>query len=205
MNRRAFLLGLGAAACGSSPRRPQRVTEPPGSKASPIAFDPINTILTPQTGRNPIAIEGALLFQIAGDELSLWDTTTMTRTAALVGAYRHACFLLDGTLVAFAVPPDAFHCELHRIARDGTREVLMGPLFGSLSARETRVLPAGAADQIYVTRRDEVVVYRMARSELQQVMQFRPSPTGPVSEQVLRLGDGRLLTTAGTGRDRRAE
>ena len=199
MNRRAFLVGLGAAACGGPPRRSQRVAQPSPRETSPTPFDPINTILSPQTGRNPVAIQGTLLFQIAGDELSLWDTTTMTRTAGLVGAFRHACFLRDGTLAAFVVAPEEFHCELHRIARDGTRDVLKGPVFRMFAAGDTQVLPAGADDQIYVTRRDEIVLYRMARSELQEVLEFRPSATGPVSDQVLRLDDGRLLTTAGTG------
>ncbi len=199
MNRRAFILAVGAAACGSPPRGPRRIPQPPPTKGTPISFDPINAVLTPQTQPSPIAIHETLLFQIANDELSLWDTRTMTRTAALVGAYRHACFLPDGTLAAFAVPPDAFHSELHRIARNGTREVLKGPLFGTAAAGVTRVLPVGTPDQIYVTRQHEIVLYRMANSELQQVLQFTPSPTGSVSAQVLSLHDGRLLTTAGHG------
>lgn len=199
MNRRAFLLAVGAAACGSPPRRPQRTPRPPPTNATPIASDFISAAVAPQTRPSPIAIHGSLLVQIAGDELSLWDTTTMTRTAGFVGAYRQACFLRDGTLAAFAVPPGEFKSELHRIDRSGTREVLIGPLFGIAAAGVTRVLPAGALDQIYVTRRNEIVLYRMTRSELQEVLRFRPSPTGPVSDQVLSLGDGRLLTTAGHG------
>lgn len=172
MNRRAFLVAVGAAACGSPPRRAVRTPQPPPRKATPIASDFISVASAPQTWPSPIAIHGSLLFQIAGDELSLWDTTTMTRTAGFVGAYRQACFLRDGTLAAFAVPPGEFKSELHRIDRNGNREVLIGPLFGMASAGVTRVLPAGAPDQVYagLVEYDELPLKLRCTRTLQEVV-----------------------------------
>ncbi len=149
-----------------------------------------------ETAPSPLAFHGDLLAQSRDDELWFWDSTTMTRIAAFAIAHRHFCFLPDGTLAAFALPPDSLYCRIHHIDATRTLDVLKGPVF--VKSGFTYVLPAGSPTEVYVTEGDHVVLFRMAKHELEERSSIT-IPQGASQNRLLSLGDGRLLSPAADG------
>jgi len=160
---------------------------------TPIVDDFIGAT-SAQTFPSPLAFHRDLLVQSTGGELWFLDSMTMTRIAGFVLAHRHFCILQDGAVAAFVLPPDSSRCELHKIDASRKLDVFKGPVFGSAGAGITHVLPAGSPDEVYVTRQDEIVLFRMAKGEAEEVAQINPSPSGPVPTHLLSLGDGRLVS-----------
>jgi hypothetical protein len=142
VNRRTFLFAVGATACGGTAcggvvaDKPRKVTKRMPPPLSPDAgiddhgyYD--LSYRFSQLGPNPLAFPGNVLVQSAGTELRTWDATTMKRGETWTFAQRHFCFLQDGTLVAFALPPESPHSVLYRIGASHNVETLQGPIFRS--------------------------------------------------------------------------
>jgi hypothetical protein len=197
VNRRTFLLAVGASACAGPGGR--TLTPTPKSKPGPRRRnDTVEhgyydlTFRSSQTGPSRIALHGDVLIHAVGDELRKWDATTMKRLDAWTLAPRHFCFLQDGALVVFAFPPDSPHSALYRIGASGNVETLEGPIFRTTGT--TLVLPARAADEVYVTEVDEIVRLEIhgARAEEGPSMKH-PAPNASNRDQLISRGDGRLV------------
>lgn len=190
MNRRTFLLALGATACsGPTLQRPK----PPPAKAPPDAADPPPTtgdVWAPpawQGHPSPLAVFEERLAQRTDTELRLWDLRTMQRTHTFATVYRDACFLPDGRLAALRESKGPYP-ELDLIDAQGGIEGRTGT--NITNDARTRVLAAETADAIYVTELDQLV----ERCDLTGG-HFRVAGqiVIPDRDQVASLGDGRLV------------
>lgn len=193
MNRRTFLVGLGAMACSAPPTpRPVHTRKP---KPIPATNDGVRDtlLLQSQVHANRLACHGGMLVQSAGDELRAWDTKTMQRTATWALSHRHFCFVEDGTLVAFDLPRHATSSAIHRIA-NGKITTLQGPI---LPARGTNVvLPAGRSEQIYVAALEKI--YLLDGGEVAHVLDH-PSPNAANRDQLISHAGGVIARDHGYG------
>ena len=196
MNRRTFLLAVGASACGgtgakATPRPKPRPTPRKRDDTVDHGYYDL-TLRASQTGPSPIALHGDVLIHAVGDELRKWDATTMKRVESWTLAPRHFCFLQDSSLVVYAFPPDSTHSVLYRIGASGNLETLAGPILRTSGT--TIVLPARSADEVYVTEVDEIVrlEIRGMRTEEGPSMKH-PSPNASNRDQLISRADGRLI------------
>jgi hypothetical protein len=190
VNRRTFLLAIGATACsGPTSQRPK----PPPPRPPPDAADhPATTgdVWAPpawQGRASPLAVFDERLAQRTETELRFWDLRTMQRTHTLATAYRDACFLPDGRLAALAESKGPYP-ELHLIDAQGAVDVRTGT--NITNDARTRVFAAESADAIYVSELDELV----ERCDL-SAKHFRVAGqiTIPDRDLVVSLGDGSLV------------
>jgi hypothetical protein len=196
MNRREFLLALGATACGSTSRRPRRrvrrnTQEAPGRR--PVCSRPDFDLSWEQTGPNCLAFHRDLLVQSTADELWLWDSMTMARIGTSPTPHLGFCFLQDGTLVALVDPPGTRPCELHRIDAKGmTIDVLPNRFL--YTQDETQLLPAGSPTEVYAAgRKHEVILFRMTKHTIEESAHIYGDGSGQELRQLVSFGDGRLV------------
>ncbi len=195
MNRRTFLLAVGATACGGAvadkpTRRPSPPSPPDAANDDHGYYD--LSYQSSQLGPNPLAFRGEVLVQSAGTELRKWNATTMKRVETWTLAQRHFCFLQDGALVAFAFPPDSHHSALYRIGASGNLETLQGPIFRV--AGTTVVLPGRTPDEIYVTEVDNIDRLLLAGDHLDEASGMKhPAPHAANRDQLFGRGDGRVV------------
>ena len=195
MNRRTFLVVVGATACGGPPRKRAPPAEPelrgverPRKEVEAFSWE------DSQTQRSPVAIRDDLLVLSTGNELWTWDARTMKRMDGYVLPHQHFCFTQDGTLAVFALPKDPPYCVLHRIDGRGIRETLRGGVFGSHNYYPTHVLPGSSVDEVYVTKDDALYLMRAIEGRLEEVATIPiPDATSSNRGQLFSLGDGRLV------------
>ncbi|MGE5185805.1 MAG: hypothetical protein ACM31C_27280 [Acidobacteriota bacterium] len=199
MNRRSFLLALGAAACGAKapakPRAPRKPLPPPPDGT---VHEPEQDFALAEILRSPLGLHHELLVHATSSELRFWDAMTMTRVGSLELRTRGVCFLQDGTLAAFVQPPDQKRCELHLIDHNREVRVLWGPEFDG--AIDSEIVPGRSAAEVYIS--DER--YEITRFDLHE-RELRNSGKVAVDlsywgrlRQLTSLGDGRLVTRGGT-------
>lgn len=193
MNRRTFLLALGASACSAAPTpRPTRARRKQRPKPTGAQVNIDLALRASQVHASPIALRGDVLFQVAGDDLRKWNVPTMQRGAVWNLWPRHVCFVQDGTLVAFALPPEVRHSVVHRISADDGIETLAGPVFRSRGT--SVVLPGRAPDDIYVTEVDDIVRLQLTDTVAEELPGMKhPSPNAGNRDQLVARGDGRII------------
>ncbi|MGE5180520.1 MAG: hypothetical protein ACM31C_00590 [Acidobacteriota bacterium] len=208
MNRRTFLLAIGATACGA-----KRPPKPPHKRRR---GDPIDDDDNDSGGDAPrptrpdrgdvwglpptrpywyrLATHDERLAQRRETELRLWDLRTMRRTDTLATAYHDACFLADGRLAALHDMGSSPYPELHLIDPRGAIDVRTGQ--SMMVDTDTELLPADSGDAIYVTEHSDLV-YRadLGGGHFQFVDVLKVADRDPLTS----LGDGRLVTTANHG------
>jgi hypothetical protein len=111
-------------------------------------------------------------------------------------APEHACFVQDGTLVAFARPSDAVHSTLYRIGDDAMPVSVKGPIMrpGDRSV----VLPARSPDEVFITELDAILHLRIAGDRAKLIDSLpRPAHMEANAGQLFSLGDGRLVGPQG--------
>ncbi len=197
MNRRSFLLTLGAAACGGNkvgkrPRDPQKAP----TKAPATCGIPVFNFYQSQTRRSPLAFHGSTLVHSNGRDLWILDALTLKRIGGYALSHLHFCFVQDGTLVVVGLPPESLTCLIHRIDRNGIRETLTGPVLGSRRV-PTHVLAGASADEIYVTGATTIDLLRFRKGQVELGAHFRiPFPGSSTRGQLFSQGDGRLIYAA---------
>ena len=199
VNRRMFLLGLGATACGARPvkTKPRRPVKPNPEKRVGQEV-PLVSWYDTQTQRSPVAIRGDLLVLAAETELWTWDARTMKRVDGYVLPSRHCCFVQDGSLAVFGLRSDSGHSVIHRIDATGIRETLPGEVFGAFDHYPTQVLPARSADQLYVTKDKDVYLMREVNGRMEDAAVVAiPNRNSSNRGQLFSLGDGRLVAPGG--------
>jgi hypothetical protein len=197
VNRRTFLLAIGATACGGGevvhPRRRKPAPTKPEIKTEPGAMDYNSSVnvYEYQHYRSSLAVYGDTLIQRVKGDLWRWDMRTRERTAVYALSPLHYCFLQDGTLAAFTIDADRY--ALHRIHASGKVETILGPPI-SVRRKELHVLPASSPAQIYVARDAEIVQFEKVRGELEQTAAFAiPYPNSSNRDQMFSLRDGRVV------------
>lgn len=193
MNRRSFLLALGAAACGSNVASKSRVPRPSPPAPHPV-HEPEQDITIAEILRSPIALHHELLVHGTSSELRFWDATTMSRLGTLQLSAQAFCFLQDGTLAALVQPPEQKRCELQLIDRNRDVRVLPGPEFES--AVDSEIVPGRSSSEVYVSDEN----YEITRFDLHE-HEIRKSGRIDVDltywrrlRQLASLGDGRVVT-----------
>ncbi|MFN0247336.1 MAG: hypothetical protein ACKV2T_10650 [Kofleriaceae bacterium] len=188
MNRREFLLAVGATACGGSGAsvQPPRV----GGDAAGDAAAIVDVEAWTNLDDSPLAIEGDVLVERVGDQLWQWDLATMRRTGVLAVPARSFTVLSDRSVVAWE------QCTAYRIVGGApTTHTAVACAGGGALVRR-----AGTNDAIYVVRADRVVRFRFAGAALDEDASFTlpaPSPSG--FGQIASLDDGRLVVPRGGG------
>jgi hypothetical protein len=194
MNRRSFLLAVGATACGRATANPRRPANPP--KPTPIPSEPaVNqdlSLRSSQLRASVIALYADVLIQIVDDELRRIDATTLKRLEAWNLSPRQFCFAQNGSLVVFAVPPGSTHTAVYRIDARGQLETFEGPILVASGA--SVVLPGRTADEIYVSDGDDIVRLHLHEREAEELPGMKhPSPNAGNRDQLFAGGDGRVV------------
>ncbi len=203
MNRRTFLLAVGAAACGAKPpprpphkrRRGDPIDDDDDDSDAPRPTHPDRGDIWGLPPTRPywyrLATHDERLAQRRETELRLWDLRTMRRTDTLATAYHDACFLADGRLAALHDMGTSPYPELHLIDSRGTIDVRTGQPM--MVDTDTELLPTESGDAIYVTEHADLV-YRadLSGGHFQFVDVLKVADRDPLTS----LGDGRLVTTS---------
>ena len=141
MNRRAFLLALGASAVSCARPRKHRYAlrgtpRPHPTGGVECVFGVEDGTVT-QTRRSPLAFRGDALLQRSGANLVRWDSRALKLEASWAIGALDCCVVQDGTFVALSVPArDAW--ALHRLDARGQVQTFIG----SRDAEATFVLRA---------------------------------------------------------------
>lgn len=175
MNRRVFLLGTRAACSGMTQPAPRARPEPKRPRAPGVPTSGVrdNTLFESQVRASPLALRGDVLVQSAAGELRAWNAMTLRRTDTWALPHRHFCFVQDGTLVALGF--GQVGTTIHRIANGA---------------------PARRADEVYASAGEHVYLVRGAEVA---AMLPHPGPRAWNRDQLVGLGDGRLVGIAGDG------
>jgi hypothetical protein len=199
MNRRTFLLAVGATACGGVDGvRPRQHTPAPTrtKKIGPGTLTPNSSVnvYEYQRQRSSLAVAGDTLIQNVKGDLWRWDMRTRERTAVYTLPRVSYCFLQDGTFAVFARDRNPERSVLHRLHANGKIDTVRGPSFPLSARKATHVLPASSPAQVYVTRENEIVQLEKVRGELEQTAAFAiPNPNSGGRDQMFSLRDGRVV------------
>jgi hypothetical protein len=197
VNRRTFLLAIGAAACGGAPPRKRgrpTTQRPPIHLEAPAAPSTGGDRWGPRSWQDdpsPLHVREERLVQRTTEELRLWDLRAMRRTTTVTTQYRDACFLPDGRIAALRAATGSPSAELHLIDAQGSIEVRTGPAVSV--DPDTRIFATGAADALYITQYQLVDVCDLHAGRFQLDSTFEVL----VSDLRASLGDGRLITSRG--------
>lgn len=145
-----------------------------------------------QLRASPIALHGDVLIQAAGGDLRKWNARTMRRGAVWNIRPRHFCFVQDGTLVAFGLPPDSRHSAVYRISADDAIATFAGPVF---RVRGTSVVLQGRApDDVYVAEVDDIVRLQLTDARAEELPGVtHPAPNAANRDQLFARGDGKIV------------
>ncbi len=198
MNRRSFLLGLGAVACSGSATtrqaRPRKPEQQPQAGTECVLRD--LTHLQSQRRASRLALHGDVLVVSVGSDLHRYDATTMQRTDTWTIPHNHFCFVQDGSVLTFGWEPHATSAVLHRIANRSI-ETLHGPILPG--ANMVVLLPGRSADELYASIRDEIYSLLVgARVDVDKILEH-PAPRSETREQLISRGDGRLICIDSSG------
>lgn len=194
MNRREFLLAVGATACSGKgvhhPPRPKRDASVDAGDAGRIVDgDPFESLTN--FDNSPLAIEGDMLVESVGNQLWQWDLTTMQRVDAFSLPTRTFTVLPDRSIVTWGQDtPGEARCTLFRLVGGALTKytTLVCVAAGELLRR------TGTSDAIYVVYDDRVVHFRFAGTKLDDDASFSLPPRNPSSSaQITSLEDGRLV------------
>lgn len=200
MNRRAFLISLGAAACGASAaRRPQRARERRDDGRHIFVGEGMLADRSfAQVLRTPIAVSGDVLVRHRDGRLVFFDANTFaTVGSADVPAYTF-CFLQNGSVAAYVQPHDAKRCEIHVIDQDHNVRVYWGPELAH--AADAEMVPGRASDEIFLSDDNNDIVRLQLRpdGEARATGRIKPDLTPwKRLRQLVSLGDGRVVTRGG--------
>jgi hypothetical protein len=192
MNRRTFLLGLGASACGAAakPLRPQDPRPQPDRSEPHVNID--QRIRASQLRASKIALHDDALFEIAGDDVHKVDPTTLKRLQTWNVMARQFCLVQDGSLVVFASVPGSLKSAVYRIDTRSNIETLEGPIMNDGGANV--VVRGRAADDIYVTEGDHLVHLKLEGMQAEELPRLpHPSPNDTSREQLFGRGDGSVV------------
>jgi hypothetical protein len=185
VNRREFLLAVGATACSGSGAAVQ--TPRPDRDAAP---GDVGAIVDEEARTNlddsPLAIEGDVLVGRVGDELWQWDLATMQRTGVLAVPARAFTVLSDRSVVSWE------QCTAYRIAGGSTTKHTAVACGGGGAL----VRRAGTNDAIFVVYKDRVVRFEFAGAEASFAL---PTPNPSAFAQITSLDDGRLVVPRNDG------
>lgn len=196
MNRREFLLAVGATACSGNgghvhqPPRPKRdASVEPDDAGRIVDGDPYDSLTN--LDDSPLAIEGDMLVERVGDQLWQWDLTTMQRVDAYSLPTRSFTVLPDRSIVTWGQDtPGEARCTLFRLVGGAlTKYTTLVCVGAGEMLRRT-----GTSDAIYVVYDDRVVRFRFAGTKLDDDASFSLPPRNPSSSaQITSLEDGRLV------------
>ena len=192
MNRREFLLAVGATACtGRGRAEPLEVPTAKQPVAEPrtiICEDP--SITHTNFDASPLAIHGDLLVQEVNDELWLWDLPTMRRIDAYSLGQDAFTLLGDGSIATFGPRANEGGCAVQRLARGvlSTHPTLL------CGGAVTLVLRTGGTDSIYIVHSQEIRRLRFGGPEV-EVDATIEIPVASFSNrgQMFSLDDGRVV------------
>lgn len=197
MNRRDFLLAVGATACSGTSRPLEPMPHAPAPDAGVPAGSEIRdlTMTASNLNASPLATRGDVLAQSAGDTVLKWDLATM-RVEDKYSLAHEALLLLDnGDLAVFAHRETG--CAVHRLDAKGGMKTFATMLCGGFG-HNVQLLRARDADTIYCVRREDIALFRMAGLELEMLDSFAfPSRNAKTREQLFSLDDGRIVSDAG--------
>ncbi len=111
----------------------------------------------------------------------------MKRLDSLSVAHNSYCFMQDGTLAIYAIPPGMDHCLVYRIDPSGAVETLFGPYDPKVIA----LLPAHGTRDYYGVREDDVVLFAEDRG---RVVIAASAPRPERGSLFYSLDDGRIVT-----------
>jgi hypothetical protein len=197
VNRRSFLLGLGAIACGTTPARPpQRKRKAPDDAATIIHRDEEFHF----ANELPSAVSmyrDSIVFVSRHGQLRFFDARMMSPTFA-IEAWSHAqCFLQDGLLAAL-LQPRAHRCEIHLIDPFGEVRVLSCPDIET--AIDAELVRGGSPTELFVSDASYDLVRLELRNDGVRKTGRMRVPLSPWKRlrQLASLEDGRVVTR---GRD----
>jgi len=195
VNRRTFLLGLGAAACSGTPK-----AEPPHPRRTGrVGLDahdhePTEELVLANVLRTPIALHHDRLVQeTRNGELRFWDAIAMTQVGTIELRTHGFCFLSYGALAALVQPRGAKRLEVHLIDANRDVRVLRGPELDT--EIDAEVVPGASPTEIYISDADYDIVRldlreTEARTTARLKVELKPLLT---LRQLTSLGDGRLV------------
>jgi hypothetical protein len=188
VNRRTFCLALAAMSCGPPPVTKRRVVHaPPDPKPKdPVIVDRVS-IYTYTGHRSPLAVHDDVLVVAASGVLERWDLLAMKRLESLTVAHDSYCFMQDGTLAIYAIPPGTDHGLVYRVDPIGAVQTLFGPYDPKVIA----LLPAHGTRAYYGVREDDVVLLTEDRG---RVVIAASAPRPERGSLFYSLDDGRIVT-----------
>lgn len=200
MNRRTFLLAMGASACGAreAPRRRRQRREAGSGSGQPAAYNGglVPTIVTAwQRRASAVALRGDVVAQVAGTELRTYDARTLSPTETRDLAPNGFCFAQDGALVVYSHPASSPAGSVYRIGASRNLETFASPLLRSAG---TVLLPGRTAAQFFVVLEDLIFPITIAdgRVEAGQGL-LHPAPNQHNRDQLVARDDGSLIVPVG--------
>lgn len=197
MNRRTFLLAVGASACGPTKQpRPPKQTPLGAGSGSARSTEPgglIDTqLLASQWRASAIALRGDMLVQAAGGELRIYDARTLKRTETRDLAPRHFCFGRDGSLFVYSYPSGALQGTLYRIGPSRNLETYGGPVLRPDGY--SVLLPGRTAQDVYVTEMENIVPLSIVDGHVEDGPPLRhPAPNAQNRDQLVARPDGSIV------------
>lgn len=199
MNRRTFLLAIGASAC-------ERATKPLRRPAEPRSA-PDHAESVPIVDRRPhasqlrasaLALHGEVLFHFVGDDLDKLDAASLRRLDTWTVTPRQFCVVEDGSLLVFALVHDSVKSAVYRIDAHGNLETFSGPIL-TVDGPNT-VIRGAASDEIYVAEGDHLLHLKLRGREAEQISRIpHPPPNDTSREQLVGRGDGSVVGPGAKG------
>ena len=192
MNRREFLLAIGATACSgrTTPLETPIETAKPDAAKPRVIVDEHTSVTRTNLDASPLAIHADVLVHGNSDELSVWDVTTMRRSAAFSLPHDAFTLLADGSIVAFGKRAAEHDCAVYRIA-NGALSTYPTWLCGTAP---TLLLRTGNVDSVYSVRDKEIVRFRFDGSKVEADATIEIPFRGQSNyDQVFSLDDGRVV------------
>lgn len=197
MNRRGFLLAVGAAACGSHDRgrtAPPRARDAgtgagTGSAATdepPIVDDWMADEITHVSRRpSPLIARGDEVAFATADGLAWWDTGAMQRVELNQVPYRAVCLLDDNSVLAYT------GSELHRYDPRRNLTELGGDVLRVEDAGVVHLARGRTAADAYLGVQRSLVRYRLGERAVE--IAAKRELAEALDDQLIAVGDGRLI------------
>ena len=199
MNRRTFLLALGAAACGPKaapkpPRPPKKRDDDPVHQVGEALFADRSWAMVL---RCPFAVRGDVVVRRKDHELWFLDANKLAKLGTAAVNAEAFCFLPDGKLAAYVQPYSSKKCEVHVVDEHREVKVYWGPEF--VRSVDTEIVPGRSAQELFISDDNYDIVRFELRDDGEARATGRVKPDLKVWKrlrQLASLGDGRVVTHA---------
>ena len=192
MNRREFLLDMGATACsGRAPPVEEPETDTPPPDAPPMIIAEHPSVTGTNLKASPLAIHGDILVQQKNtfDELWVWDLRTMRRVDAFSLPHDAFTLLSDGSIVAFGEREVGRDCAVF-----GRAKGVLSAYPTSRCETGTLLLRTGSPNSVYSVLAKEIVRFRFGGSKVEADATIEiPFRSLSNYDQVFSLDDGRIV------------